>query len=103
MWYNHKENKEINTTIFKKEVTSERQEVVGLRRDPQHREIQRYYVLFLEQDGGYIAVCVIIFTVHLYYIHSSIYISEFKSQSMKGDHASPFITFFFISSIADST
>lgn len=42
MWHNHKESKEINTTIFKMEVTSERQEVVGLRRDPQPREIQRY-------------------------------------------------------------
>lgn len=68
-------------------VASEKQEVVGLRKNPQHKEIQRYYyAVFLKQGGGYIASHFVFFTVHLYYIHSSMYISEFKSQSKEDMH-----------------
>ena len=56
-----KKSKGINKTVLRIVVTSERQEVIGLGRDPRHREIQRYcYVLFLKLGGGYIAVHFII-------------------------------------------
>lgn len=90
---NHKE-KEVKTQYSGLVVASERHD----------RETQTYYyVLFLRQGGEYIAVHFVMYTVHLYYIHSSVYISEFKSQFKEDIHLVRALCLFSTSCITDLT
>lgn len=82
-------------------VTSESQEVMGLGRT---RGIRKYRgivmldseaLLFFRLGEGYIAVHFIIFTVHLHYMPSSMFVSECKSQSKEGCHPVKALCLFF--------